>query len=133
MLQDYKPQLDTPKRQGRLALVYIQADIGSSGAVTISTDGSSPRTSITLNGAGRYDITYPKCTYAHLVGAYVINDDAVPATGEGQSCLGFNFVPGGAGSGRGTGSILVVSGNGAVKADPPNGSKLHITLLVGQP
>lgn len=127
MLRDYKPQLDTPKRQGRLALVYIQAAIGAAGAVTIDTEASSPNTTITIGATGHYSFTFPKSQFAHWLGQPVVQ--LAEATGVGASVHAETLVA--ASGGTGTGSIECTTETADTPAFPASGSRIFISLLVG--
>src|SRR5688572_31287074 len=111
MLQDYKPQLDTPKRQGRLSLVYIQADIGASGAPTIVTANSSPRTTISRDSEALYSITYPKSRFVHAISAVVQNNDSTPTAADGKIGMFVGLDADGAGAGTGTGKVVFAAGD----------------------
>lgn len=125
MLQDYKPQLDTPKRQGRLALVYAQATFSDgSGTFTQSTESSSPRTTLTRTGAGQYKLTFPKCQFAHIVGLQLFAPESAGANFANPESI----TPATGGQGE---FLFETSTTLGTAADPVTGSKLHITLLVG--
>lgn len=124
MLQDYKPQLDTPKRQGRLALVYLQATIlGGAGAVTIDTEKSSPRVTITRSNTGKYTMTFPKCTFAHFVGGGVQLADSA-----GSNVYPESLTPASGGAGSFTFETSTTPGTAA---DPATLSRIYVTLLIG--
>jgi hypothetical protein len=127
MLQDYKPQLDTPKRQGRLALVYLQAAIGASGAPTVDTEDSSPRVTLTRNTTGQYTMTFPKCVFVHIVGHSIL---LAEATGVGGTIRPESLVAASGGTGTLTFETTTDSAPGTA-ADPADGSRIFITLLVG--
>jgi hypothetical protein len=125
MLQDYKPQLDTPKRQGRLALAYLQATFSDgSGTFTQSADNSSPRCTLTRNGTGQYTVTFPKVVLAHLVGLVIGAPESAGANFVNPEVL----TP--ASGGAGTLTIETSTTLGTA-ADPVTGSKLYVTLLLG--
>lgn len=125
MLQDYKPQLDTPKRQGRLALAYLQATFtDGSGAFTQSADNSSPRCVLTRNGAGQYTVTFPKVVFAHIVGVVLHAAESIGGSFVNPEVL----TPAAAGGGTLT---LETSTTLGTPADPASGSKLYVTLLLG--
>ncbi len=124
MLRDYKPQLDTPKRQGRLALVYIQATIlGGAGAVTIDTDRSSPNTTISRSNTGKYTVTFPKSQFAHYVGGCVMLAESAGSDVYPESIVA-------ASGGVGTLTFETATTPGTA-ADPATLSRIFITLLVG--
>lgn len=128
MLQDYKPQLDTPKRQGRLALVYIQATF-SSGVATVDTDRSSPRVTMVKSATGRYAITFPKSQFVHWVGGSLdpAADDPTDTNEQDVSPRSLNPANGG----TGTGSVLFRDTDVGDLQDPRDGTRCYITLLVG--
>lgn len=129
MLQDYKPQFDTPKRQGRLALVYIQATFAS-GVATVDTEKSSPRVTMVKDTTGDYDITFPKGQFVHCVGITMDPATDTPTTG---ALVGYPRSLVAAGSnGTGTGKILFVNEDGSpAVTDPGDNVRCYITLLVG--
>lgn len=123
MLQDYKPGLDTPKRQGRCALVYVQATIlGGSGAVTIDTNNSSPRTTIERTTTGKYKVTFPKVLFAHFVGGAVQLADSA-----GSNVYPETLLPASSGTGVFTFETGTTPGTAA---DPATLSRIYVTLLV---
>jgi hypothetical protein len=129
MLRDYKPQLDTPKRQGRLSLVYIQATFAS-GVATVDTDASSPEVTMEKDSTGDYDITFPKARFVHCIGVEIdpgTDDPGDTAEKEGSprslSASGSNGV--------GTGKILFRNSDDGGLADPEDNSRVYVTLLVG--
>lgn len=129
MLQDYKPQFDTPKRQGRLAIVYIQAAVGATGAPTIDTDNSSPRTSISRDSAGVYSITFPKGQFVHPVGACITEPDASPVEGDGK--VGGFLSMSAATGGTGVGKVTFAASDDGLISEVTNGARINITLLIG--
>jgi len=124
MLQNYKPQLDTPVRQGRISLVYLQATIaGGSGAPTVDTANSSPRVTLARNSAGQYTMTFPKCTFAHFVGGAVMLAES----------LGSNVYPESltAASG-GVGTLTFECGTTpGTAAEVADNSRIFVTLVIG--
>lgn len=123
MLQDYKPQLDTPKRQGRFALVFLQATISDgSGTPVIDTANSSPRVTIARNGTGQYTMTFPKCTFAHFVGGAVQLAEAA-----GSNVYPESLASASSGTGVLTFETAVTPGTAA---DPAVDSRIYVTLLV---
>lgn len=129
MLRSYKPQFDTPVQGGRISLVYIQATVGDSGAVTIDSQKSSPGTSITIGATGHYAITFPKCRFAHWLGAPVVQ--LTEATGVGASVHPETLVADGNGTGTGTGSFECTTETADTPAYPASGSRIFISLVVG--
>ncbi len=124
MLQDYKPQLDTPKRQGRLALVYLQATItDGSGAVLIDSEKSSPKVTIARNTTGQYTMTFPKSQFAHYVGGCVLLAEAA-----GSQVYPESLVAASGGVGTLTFETAVTPGTAV---DPAVDSRIFVTLLVG--
>lgn len=124
MLQDYKPQLDTPKRHGRMALVYLQATIaGGSGAVTIDSANSSPKVTIARDGTGQYTMTFPKSQFAHYVGGGVLLAEAA-----GSNVYPESLTAASGGVGTFTFETAVTPGTAA---DPADASRIFVTLLVG--
>ncbi len=124
MLQDYKPQLDTPKRMGRAALVYLQATItDGSGAVLIDSEKSSPKVTIARNTTGQYTMTFPKVVFAHFVGGAVMLAEAA-----GSNVYPETLVAASGGVGTLTFETAVTPGTAA---DPAVDSRIFITLLVG--
>ncbi len=129
MLQDYKPQLDTPKRQGRLALVYIQATFAS-GVATVDTDKSSPRVTMVKSATGRYAITFPKGQFVHWVGGALDPAADDPTDANEQDVSPRSLVAAGA-NGVGTGSVLFRDSDDGALRDPSDSTRAYITLLVG--
>jgi len=125
MLQDYKPQLDTPKRQGRLALVYAQVTFAS-GVATVDTDKSSPRVTFAKTGTGLYTMTFPKCVFAHLLSVEVANS----AGGIGNAGYLLTLTPSSGGVGTATFEFDVNTA-AATAADPADTCRAYITLLIG--
>jgi hypothetical protein len=131
MLQDYKPQLDTPKRQGRLSLVYIQAAVGATGAPTIDTANSSPRTTIARDSAGVYSITYPKAVFVHPVGACITEPDVSPVAADGKVGGFVGLDATGAGVGTGIGKAVFSASDDGLISEVTDGARINITLLIG--
>ena len=123
MLQDYKPQFDTPKRHGRMAPVYLQAAIGASGAPTLDTDKSSPKVTIVRNTTGQYTVTFPKSQFAHYVGGCVLLAESA-----GCEVYPESLVAASGGVGTLTFETAVTPGTAA---DPAVDSRIFVTLLVG--
>jgi hypothetical protein len=124
MLQDYKPQLDTPKRHGRMAFVYLQATIlGGSGAVTIDSEKSSPKVTISRSNTGKYTMTFPKCQFAQFVGGGVQLADSA-----GSNVYPESLTPASGGVGTFTFETATTPGTAA---DPATLSRIYVTLLVG--
>jgi hypothetical protein len=128
MLQDYKPQMDTPKRQGRLALVYLQATFAT-GVASVDTDKSSPRVTLVKSTTGLYNVTFPKCTYVHVVGAHLdpgADDPSDPAL---KIVSPRAFTP--ASGGTGIGKVLFSNTDDGGPEDPGDTTRFYLTLLVG--
>lgn len=124
MLKDYKPQLDTPKRQGRLALVYAQFTItDGSGTPSLDTANSSPGLTIARNGTGQYTLTFPKVVFAHFIG-----EGVQLAESAGSRIYPETLTPSSGGVGTLTFETATTPGTAA---DPAVDSRLYITLLVG--
>lgn len=125
MLQDYKPQFDTPKRQGRLALVYLQATFSDgSGTFAQATDMSSPRATLSRTGAGQYKVVFPKSQFAHIVGLVLFAPESAGANFANAESI--TAATGGQGE-----FLFETSTTLGTAADPVTGSVLHVTLLVG--
>lgn len=124
MLKDYKPQLDTPKRQGRLALVYIQFTISDgSGTPVIDTDRSSPGTTIARNGTGQYTMTFPKSQFAHYMGGGTLLAEQL-----GSQVYPESLTASSGGVGTLTFEMAITPGTAA---DPAQNTRVFVTLLVG--
>jgi len=128
MLQDYKPQLDTPKRQGRLALVYIQATFAS-GVATVDTDKSSPRVTMVKSATGRYTITFPKSQFVHWVGGGLDPAADDPTDANEQDVSPRSLVA--SSGGTGTGFVLFRDSDDGALRDPSDNTRCYITLLIG--
>lgn len=123
MLRDYKPQMDTPKRQGRLSLVYLQFTItDGSGTPSLDTANSSPNVAVTRSTTGAYSITMPKGQFQHFVGGGV--------RGPSDESAGSNVYPEASDADAGTATIETAVTPGTA-ADPANGSRVLVTYLVG--
>src|SRR5690606_14197365 len=111
MLQNYKPQLDTPVRQGRIAVVYIQATFDGSGVATVDTDASSPRVTMVKDAAGDYDITFPKARWVHFVGAGIDLGSDTPSDADTVKSIQPRSLSAAGSNGVGTGKILFFYGD----------------------
>ncbi len=124
MLRDYKNQMDTPKRQKRLSLVFVEATIDSSGDATTVTADSSPDTTLTKTATGTYRCNMPRGTFQHFVGGSVV--------GPSGESAGSQVYPETKDAGAGTATIETSITPGTA-ADPADGSRIVLTYLVGGP
>jgi hypothetical protein len=102
-----------------LNIVVIQATIGAAGAVTRDAEVSSPETTITLDGAGQYSITFPKGTAGHIVGCEALLAES----------LGNKLYPEAFSATAGTASFEHAVTPGTAAA-PAAGTRFFITLFV---
>lgn len=127
MLRDYKPQLDTPKRQKRLSLVYLQATFAT-GVATVDTSESAPDVTLTKSTTGLYDVTFPEGTFVHVVGCHLDPGEADPTDAALKIVNPYNFSATG-----GTGQLLFSNVDDGGPEDPGDTTRLYLTLLVGGP
>jgi len=119
MLTSYARNLYGPTKFVDLSFVVIQATMAA-GVVTRDAANSSPETTITLDTTGQFSITYPKCLFAQVVGAEVLLAESL-----GSKLYAETVTPT---SGTATFESATTPGTAATPAD---GSRLFITLLVG--
>lgn len=127
MLRDYKPQLDTPKRQKRLSLCYLQAAVGASGAPTLDEDNSAPQVAITRDSAGVYSIEHLPCRFFQPVSAVLTETDVSPVAADGK-IGGFASID----KTAGTFKVVFSAGDDGLISEVTDGSRINITWLVGK-
>lgn len=119
--EGYTLNLYGSRMLGDLNVVLIVAEVGASGAVTLTAAESSPGVTIALNTTGQYDITFPKCQTVFLLGAHSLLAEAV------GSQIQFEAL-----SAAGTGSFeTALTTAGATAAEPASGTRFYIALLCG--
>jgi|SRR5688572_710597 len=115
----YGRNVYAPTKFVDLNWVFIQAAIGATGAVTRDAANSSPETTIARDGTGQYSITFPKGSFAQVVGAEVLLAESA----------GSKLFTEAVSATAGTASFEAATTPGTA-ADPADGSRVFITLLV---
>lgn len=123
----YTRNLYGPQKLVDLNIVVIQATMVA-GAVVLDADNSSPETSIALGTAGQFTIAFPAGTFVHLVGVHVSRE--AEAAGVGQSAHWETMSASTAGVGAG--AFETTSETVDTPVTPTDGSRIYVTLLVGQ-
>lgn len=121
MFPDYKEQLLTPKKCGRLMLCYLQATITGAGTFTLNTADTSPGVSLVRNTTGQYTVTGPKGKFIHPVSSYLLLAESLGTRVEPESMSAAN----------GTLTYETATTIGTA-VDPATNSVLLITWLVGR-
>lgn len=123
-LESYCRNVYGPQKFVDLSIVVLQATF-LSGASTRDADNSSPDTTITDDTTGDYDITFPPCTFVHVLGMHLDNKDDTPDAADAKVAVPCNI------STAGTGKVLILATDDGLVAAPDDGARLFVTLLIG--
>lgn len=126
MLPDFKQLLYSPLRHRHLHVLQLQATF-TGGAATVDTANSAPNFSIgAAAGGGVYPLTFPKGTMVHGISVTVDPNSTAPAAGTPVEGF-FNALSASGGTGN-----VVFTGRDGTLANPGNGSRCYITMLLGK-
>jgi|GEM_PF-6211849 len=121
-LPDYTRNVYSAQKFGDVSVCRIVATIGATGAVTRVAAESSPETTISRSTTGQYAITFPKSETAFPFRPVVVLAEGVGSDAYWEALSAT----------AGTGSFeTAVNTASDTAADPADGAKIYIMLLLG--
>lgn len=123
-LEGYSRNVYGNRARGDLSIVCIQATF-TSGAATRDAATSSPGTTISSGSGSVYDITFPACTFVHVLGLALDNKDTTPDGADAVLPIAINIAA------AGTGKIAIMASDDGLVVDPDDNARLYVTLLCG--